>query len=136
MPYPPGYGFPLPFGWWPSLIGSSCSRWGIEPSLRSAYRHLYSGPHRGFHVSHEGDAAGVGVFSTPEPLVSTLGLKESPVQLRPTIIVSANVSMTSNNDAYEDSLSFTRPAFAWPDSSVWLGGLLGFFPGSFTPGHY
>jgi hypothetical protein len=31
-------GFLLPFGHRHSLLGSSCARWGIEPSSRSAYR--------------------------------------------------------------------------------------------------
>jgi hypothetical protein len=33
-----GPGFPLPFGRRHWLLGSSCARWGIEPSSRSAYR--------------------------------------------------------------------------------------------------
>jgi hypothetical protein len=49
-PYPAGYagrpaealticpGFPLPFGDRRWLLGSSCARWGVGPSLRSAYR--------------------------------------------------------------------------------------------------
>jgi hypothetical protein len=35
-PYPPGYGFPLPFGWWRSLLGPSCAPCRVGPSLRSA----------------------------------------------------------------------------------------------------
>lgn len=35
-PYPAGYGFPLPCGCRPSLLGSSCSRWGVGPPLRLA----------------------------------------------------------------------------------------------------
>ncbi len=37
LPYPAGYGFPLPFGCWRSLLGSSCAHWRIPPSLRVAY---------------------------------------------------------------------------------------------------
>lgn len=49
-PYPDGYagrptespivcpGFPFPFGFRRWLLGPSCSRWGVEPSLRSADR--------------------------------------------------------------------------------------------------
>ena len=37
LPYLPGYGFPVPFDWQPSLLGSSCARWGVLPSLRLAY---------------------------------------------------------------------------------------------------
>jgi len=47
-------GFLLPFGHRHSLLGSSFSRWGVGPSLRSAYRSLLpeAGPHRGstFHT--------------------------------------------------------------------------------------
>ena len=34
QPYPPGYGFPLPFSGRPSLLGSSCAHCGIGPSFR------------------------------------------------------------------------------------------------------
>jgi len=37
QPYLPGYAFPLPFGWQPSLLEASCAHWGLRPSLRSAY---------------------------------------------------------------------------------------------------
>jgi len=37
LPYPAGYDFPLPFGRWPSLLGASCSHWGLLPFLRPAY---------------------------------------------------------------------------------------------------
>ena len=37
VPYPPGYGFPLPFGGWRSLFGPSYSQERIRPPLRSAY---------------------------------------------------------------------------------------------------
>ena len=49
-------GFPLPFGRRHSLLGSSCSRRGVEPSSRSAYRaDDRPGPRRGFHVPHVRD---------------------------------------------------------------------------------
>jgi len=54
-------GFLLPFGRRHSLLGSSCARWGIPPSSRPAYRQpAAAGPHRGYHVPHGRDAAGVG----------------------------------------------------------------------------
>ena len=81
-PYPAGYaaplaeepvhgpGFPLPFGRRRSLLGSSCARWGIAPSSRSAYRQgRPAGPHRGCHVPHGRDAAGVGAAWTPGTVV-------------------------------------------------------------------
>ena len=33
-PYPPGYGFPAPFGRRPSLLGPSCPRCGVKPPFR------------------------------------------------------------------------------------------------------
>ena len=53
---------------WPSV-----ARWGIGPSLRSAYRTplLESGPQRGFHVPHVRVAAGVGALYTPGTVVLT-----------------------------------------------------------------
>src|SRR5215467_4224439 len=37
LPYPPSYGFPLPFGWWRSLLGPSSSHWRIPSPLRLTY---------------------------------------------------------------------------------------------------
>jgi hypothetical protein len=64
-------GFLLPFGRRPSLLGSSCARWGIEPSSRSADRitHRFTGPHRGCRVAHEQDAIGQGALFTPGTVV-------------------------------------------------------------------
>jgi hypothetical protein len=47
------------------------SRWGVGPSLRSAYRSLSpgAGPQRGFHVPHVRVASGVGALSTPGTVV-------------------------------------------------------------------
>jgi hypothetical protein len=45
-PYPPGYGFPLPFGGWPSLLGPSCSRCGFGPSFRRSSGLLAGRPDR------------------------------------------------------------------------------------------
>lgn len=40
-----------------------------------------------------------------------------------------HVSATSGNGAsYEDSLSFTRPSFASPGSTMWISFTLGFLP--------
>lgn len=64
-------GFLLPFGHRHSLLGSSCARWGITPSSRSAYReHLRRpGPHRGCRVAHEQDPTGQGAPLTPGTVV-------------------------------------------------------------------
>ncbi len=55
---------------------SSDSRWGIGPSLRSAYRPM-AGPRRGYHVPHARAATGVGAPSTPRTAVLSR-LKSSP----------------------------------------------------------
>src|SRR5262249_42981639 len=55
-PYPPGYDFPVPYGGWPSLLGSSCARCGIGPSFRRSSGLLAAGP----------DRNGVAMFRTRE----------------------------------------------------------------------
>ena len=49
-PYPPGYGFPSPFGRWPSLLGSSFPAEELCPPCVGPTGG--AGPHRGFHVPH------------------------------------------------------------------------------------
>jgi len=75
-------GFLLPFGRRHSLLGSSCARWGIPPSSRPAYRQpAAAGPHRGYHVPHGGDAAGVGAAWTPGTVARTRpadGVRSAP----------------------------------------------------------
>ena len=62
--------FLLPFGQRPSLLGSSCARWGIEPSLRPAYRPpAVTGPQRGWRVAHEQAATGQGALFIPGTVV-------------------------------------------------------------------
>src|SRR5450631_1936830 len=63
-------GFLLPFGYRHSLLGSSCARWGIEPSSRSAYRPPpVTGPQRGCRVAHEQAATGQGALFIPGTVV-------------------------------------------------------------------
>ena len=45
-PYPPGYDFPVPYGGWPSLLGSSCARCGVGPSFQRSSGLLAGGPDR------------------------------------------------------------------------------------------
>src|SRR5207247_6411965 len=71
QPYPPGYGsslfpvpcslfpFPLPFGWWLSLLRVSLPT--EEFTALTIGLLLYSRPHWGLHVPHQRDAVGVGV---------------------------------------------------------------------------
>jgi len=53
-PYPPGYGFPAPFGRRLSLPGSSCARCGVPPPFRRSSGLLDLRP----------DHSGVAAFST------------------------------------------------------------------------
>ncbi len=67
-PYPPGYVFPVPFGGRRSLLGPSCARCGFGPFFRRwSGLPACAGPQRGCHVSHQGEALAVGVFSTAGP---------------------------------------------------------------------
>ena len=51
------------------LLGSSCARWGVEPSSRSADRQSIAGPHRGCRVAHEQAATGQDAPFTPGTVV-------------------------------------------------------------------
>ena len=65
-PYPPGYGFPLPFGWRHSLLESSFPRCGIGlPHGRLTECGYTPGPHRDCHVAHGRDATGSDASYTP-----------------------------------------------------------------------
>jgi len=55
-PYPPGYGFPVPYGGWRSLLGSSSARCGVGPFFRRSSGLLAEGP----------DRNGVAMFRTRE----------------------------------------------------------------------
>ena len=57
------------FGCRPSLPGSSCARWGVAPSSRSAYRRRSAGPQRGCRVAHEQDPTGQGALLIPGTVV-------------------------------------------------------------------
>jgi hypothetical protein len=57
------------FGCRPSLLGSSCARWGVAPSSRSAYRRRSAGPQRGCRVAHEQDPTGQGALLIPGTVV-------------------------------------------------------------------
>jgi hypothetical protein len=64
-------GFPSPFGHRHSLLGSSCTRRGVQPSSRSAHQTniLSPGPRRGCHVPHETDTTGLDALCTPGTVV-------------------------------------------------------------------
>ena len=52
-----------------SLLGSSCARWGVAPSSRSAYRPPSRRTPTGCHVAHEQDSTGQGAPFTPGTVV-------------------------------------------------------------------
>ena len=57
------------FGCRPSLLGSSCARWRVAPSSRSAHRRRSAGPQRGCRVAHEQDPTGQGALLIPGTVV-------------------------------------------------------------------
>jgi len=72
------------FGCRPSLLGSSCARWGVAPSSRSAYRRRSAGPQRGCRVAHEQDPTGQGALLIPGTVVRsrpTTILRPAPAAL-------------------------------------------------------
>ena len=75
-PYPPGYGFPVPFGGWPSLLGSSCARCGIGPFFRRSSGLLAGArPQRGCRVPHRMSYDGGGRLLYCGAWVSMTGLR-------------------------------------------------------------
>jgi hypothetical protein len=66
-PYPPGYDFPWPFGGWPSLLGPSCSRCGLGPSLSSGLLAVMPDRNGVTTFRTNWGAAGVGASYTARP---------------------------------------------------------------------
>ena len=89
----------------PSLPGSSCARWGVAPSSRSAYRRRSAGPQRGCRVAHEQDPTGQGALLIPGTVVRSRPatiLRPAPAALpRP-------VPMTPLDTSHRRWLTFTR----------------------------
>jgi hypothetical protein len=85
-------GFPSPFGYRHSLLGSSCARWGIvHPHEWPTSRTLSAGPHRGCHVPHETDTTGVGALCTPGTVVRSRPakfLRAAPAALQRPVPIS------------------------------------------------
>ena len=97
-------GFLSPFGCRPSLPGSSCARWGVAPSSRSAYRRRSAGPQRGCRVAHEQDPTGQGALLIPGTVVrsgpATILRPAPAASLRPVPIPRWNIPSAG--------LTFTR----------------------------
>ena len=145
------------FGCRPSLLGSSCARWGVAPSSRSAYRRRSAGPQRGCRVAHEQDPTGQGALLTPGTVVRSRPatiLRPAPAALlRPVPIPRCNIPSAG--------LTFTRrhrgfthvrpsppggwlpptgrerhrfpPVFSSPAAPEWNESRFGFYPGLRTP---
>jgi hypothetical protein len=137
-PYPPGYGFPLPFGWWPSLLGPSLSRCGVGPTSRLAYcRDVPDRSQRGYYVSHRVAAKGEGAWSTPGPGCPTRRRLGSSCPLahycrldQPSSGSCRNDEASSQVPCYSPIPSFLRPF--GPDGS----GLPWACPPGFAPPRY
>ena len=106
---------------------SSCSRQGIGPSSRSAYRTRGSGPRRGFHVPHARATTGVGAFISRgrrcSPRLATITSPRPPLlngtSLHPaTTTIHARLRLTKHQRGFKQ---FTRPIFASPVAPGWNG---------------
>lgn len=125
--------FPMPFGRWLSLLGSSSSRWGTRPSSRSAY--WRRSPHRGFHVPHDGEAIGVGAFCTPGPWCSRWGQDTPQVKVAQYCRVIHRLRQPWLTTLQTKVPRVTRPIFTSPGLAGWFGIALG-FSSCFAPDDY
>ncbi len=133
-----GPGFLLPFGHRRSLLGSSFPRWGVGPSLRSAYR-AAPGPHRDSTFrTHELRPGRVP--SLPRGRRCSHG--RSRVSGRHLPHPSGNVPTPRSNIHHprlnltrhrRGFTAFTRPVFPWPVVPGWNGHPLGFLLELRTP---
>jgi hypothetical protein len=118
LPYPAGYGFPLPFGRWHSLLGPSCSRWRIPPPSRLAYcwimiRQTPSGFPRSALLRC--DWRGCPLYSGVSG-VRTLELCASSSGCDPSSTRQPSCVDLSSRSLIEGSLAFIRPVFPVPGS--------------------
>jgi len=132
-------GFLLPFGCRHWLVGSSCSRSGTGPSLRSAYRARYARTRTGFPRSALRDTTGVGALSTPGTAVLS----------RPDAVPGRRLPLSSGQSLHPAATShlrglrftrhqrrftrFTRPACPSPVTTRMGRAALGLSPVLRTP---
>jgi hypothetical protein len=121
---------------------TSCSRQRIPLSLRSAYRSAGRriGPCRGFRVLHARDTTGLGAFSTPgrRCLPDQPGFSDRRLPLlsgQPCAPLKPPTCGAADNEAYEDSLAFTRPVFPLPVVPGWNRNASAFTLGFAPRGH-
>src|SRR6476659_1156621 len=145
------------FGRRPSLPGSSCARWGVAPSSRSAHRRRSAGPQRGCRVAHEQDPTEQGALLIPGTVVRSRPatiLRPAPAaSLRPVPIPrwnipSAGVTFTRRHQGFThvrpsppDGWLLPQdrerrrfpPVFSSPAAPEWNESRFGFYPGLRTP---
>ena len=150
-------GFLLPFDRRRSLLGSSCARWGVAPSSRSAHRRRSAGPQRGCHVAHEQDSTGQGAPFTPGTVVRSRPatiLRPAPAAFQRPVPTAPLTHPIGGGHLHEASsgvhsrspitprwLAATPepernrfpPVFSSPAAPGWNGSRFGFYPGLRTP---
>lgn len=120
-------GFPPPFGHRRWLLGSSCARWGVGPSLRSVDRTLVRPDPTGFPRSTRVryDRGGCPLNSGTAMLSRlTLGLQPAPAASQRPILHPAGAVHrrgTRSRSIIRGSLAFTRPVFPLPVAPGWNG---------------
>jgi hypothetical protein len=114
-PYPAGYGFPVPFGCRPSLLGPSSSHRRLGHSLRSADS-AYRPPRRlrwGSHVPHEGSNGWGGCLLYSGVAVSAHGARRHPMSLAQQFL-----SLCLTHHCRLCQPSFRQPAYYGASSKV------------------
>ncbi|MDH6115616.1 hypothetical protein P3T34_007831 [Kitasatospora sp. MAP12-44] len=121
-------GFLLPFGRRRWLLGSSCSRWGVGPSLRSAYRRRCLRTPSGLPRSTRArcDRVGCPLYSGTA-MLSRLVRNPQPAPAasqRPVLHPAGTSHLRSrkSRSIIGGSLAFTRPVFPLPVACGWNAG--------------
>jgi hypothetical protein len=134
-------GFLLPFGCRPWLFGSSFARWGVRPSLRSAYRReclrtpsglprsTRARYDRGGCPLHSGTAMLSRLAKNPQPAPAA---SQRPV-LHPA--GTSHLRSQRSRSIIRGSVAFTRPVFPLPVVCGWNAGPWAFPPSS-APSRY
>jgi hypothetical protein len=146
------------FGCRRSLLGSSCARWGVEPSSRSADRqHPAAGPQRDCRVAHAQAATGQGACFTPGTVVRSRPatiLRPAPAALPRPVPTAPLEHPTGGGHLHETSTQVHSrspippggrmpprsrkphgfpPVFSSPAARGWNTDRFGFDPGLRTP---
>ena len=134
--------FPVGFRPPALLLGHPVPAREFRSPLRSAYRSASRriGPCRGFRVPHARDTTGLGAFSTPgrRCLPDQPGFADRRLPLlngQPCAPLKPPTCGAADNEAYEDSLAFTRPVFPSPVVPGWNRDASAFTLGFAPRGH-